>query len=184
MKRIIIIMVLLITNHTVTAQRMLPKQKGIEINSGKLLSENRDNYFVSAGLIVHSKKGNYLLYALEYSREVFPSRISEIPVETITAEAGYSLNLIANRRKSLMVNVILSAVAGYEILNRGERLLDDGSVLMNESSFVYGATGKLNVEIYLSDRFTIVASSRTKILWATSLSQIRPSVGIGLRINL
>lgn len=184
MKRIIMIIVLLLTSHTITAQRMLPQQKGIEINAGLLVLENLDNYFFNAGLIVHSKKGNYLLYSLEYSRELLSYRTSEIPVETITAEAGYSLNLISNRKRSLMFNATLSAVAGYEIFNRGERLLDDGSVLINESSFVYGAGGKLTAEIYISDRFTIIASGRTKILLNTSRNQIRPSVGIGLRINL
>lgn len=184
MKRSIIIMVLLITSQTISAQRMLPKQKGIEINSGKLFTENLDHYFINAGLIVHSKKGNYMLYALEYSRENIPYQTSEIPVESITAEAAYSFNFIANRGKSLMVNFTLSAVAGYEIINRGDHLLYDGSLLLNDSSLIYGAGGKLSIESYLSDRFTIIVSGRTKVLWNTSRNQIRPSVGIGLRINL
>ncbi|MBW8523798.1 conjugal transfer protein TraO [Chryseobacterium chendengshani] len=184
MRKFIMIMVLLIASHTISAQRMLPKQKGVEITSGLLLSENSYNYFINAGLIVHAKKGNYLLYALEYSREVIPYRTFEIPVETISAEAGYSLNLIGNRKKSLMVNTTLSAVAGYEIINRGESILNDGSVIIHKSSFVYGAAGRISAEIYLSDRFTIIASGRTKILWNTSRNQFTPSVGIGVRINL
>ncbi len=175
---------MLITNHAISAQRILPKQKGVEINSGILVSENSDNYFISAGLIVHSKKGNYLLYSLDYSREEIQYRTCKIPMETITAEAGYSLNMIGNRKKSLMINATISAIAGYEIINRDERILFDGSVIINESSLVYGAAGRLTAEFYLSDRFTLIASGRTKILWNTSQNQFTPSVGIGLRINL
>lgn len=184
MKRFIIIIVLLITNQTTSAQRMLPKQKGVEINSGILVSENSDNYFISAGLIVHSKKGNYLLYSLDYSREAIQYRTSKIPLETITAEAGYSLNMIAIGKKSVMINATISAIGGYEIVNKDKRILFDGSVIINESSFVYGAAGRLTAELYLSDRFTLIASGRTKILWNTSQNQFTPSVGIGLRINL
>ncbi|MCY0976839.1 conjugal transfer protein TraO [Chryseobacterium sp. CY350] len=163
---------------------MLPKQKGIEISSGKLLSENSDNFFLNAGLVVHSKKGNYMLYVLEYSKETVPYRTNDIAIETYFAEAGYIFNMIANNKKSLMFNVTLSAVAGYESLNRGERLLNDGSLLINESSFVYGAEGRLSVEYYLSDRFSVIASSRTKLLWNTSRDPLRASTGIGLRVNL
>lgn len=184
MKRFTIIIVLLITNQTTSAQRMLPKQKGIEINSGIVGSENPDNYFISAGLIVHSKKGNYLLYSLDYSREAIQYRTSKIPLETITAEAGYSLNMFASIQKSVMVNAIISAIAGYEIINRDRRILFDGSVIINESSLVYGAAARLSAEFYLSDRFTLIASGRTKILWNTTQNQVIPSVGIGIRINL
>jgi hypothetical protein len=184
MKKILILIWLIIMNHMISAQRLLPKQKGIEINTGKLLSENSNNYFLNAGLVVHSQKGNYMLYAMEYSKEMIPYRLKDIAVETYYAEAGYSILLIADYRKSLLLHATLSAIGGYESFNRGEQILFDGSSLNHESAFIYGAGGRLSFEVYLSDRLVMMASARTNLLWNTSRDFSRASVGIGLRINL
>lgn len=184
MKRIVILIWLLIMNNMISAQRFLPKQKGIEVNVGKLISSNPENLFVNLGLIVHSKKGNYMRYGFEYSREQIPYKVENIAVETFTAEAGYSFNLIANRKKSLLFNSSISGVAGYESVNHGNHVLQDGSLLMNESAFIYGTSGRLSMEIYLSDRFVFIASGKAKLLWNTSRNLFRPSASIGVRINL
>lgn len=184
MKKIFILIWLLIMNNMISAQRLLPKQKGIEVNVGKIISRNPENLFVNLGLIVHSKKGNYMRYGLEYCREQITYKVENIAVETITAEAGYSFNLIANRKKSLLFNSTLSGVAGYESVNHGDHVLQDGSLLMNESSFLYGAGGRLSMEIYLSDRFVLIVSGKAKLLWNTSRNLFRPSASVGVRINL
>ncbi|MBD3905381.1 conjugal transfer protein TraO [Chryseobacterium sp. C-2] len=178
-------MILLSANTTtVSAQRMLPKQKGIEVNVGLLNNNISDNYFINAGLIKHSKKGNYVIYSLEYSKNSIPYKTIDIPVENYTAEIGYSFNVIADRRKSLMFNVSFSALGGYEDVNKGEQLLYDGAKLLNKSSMIYGGSGKLSIEMYLSDRIVLIASGKTKWLWNTSLEKIRPSAGLGIRFNL
>lgn len=184
MKKLIILILLVIINGMISAQRLLPRQKGIDITTGKLLFANSDNFFLNTGLVVHSKKGNYMLYALEYARQKVPYNIDQIAIETITAEIGYSFNLVADRKKSLMFNYTLSAVAGYESFNDGDHVLKDGSLLLNESSFIYGAGGRLSMEIYVSDRFVLIASGKTKLLWNSSRDIFRPSVSLGLRINL
>lgn len=176
--------VLLLLSLTVRAQRMLPKQKGIEANFGLLFTSDSQYYFVNTGIIIHTKKGNYHSYTLEYSRDNIPYRNTEVRIESYTAEAGYSLNLIANRTRNLMINSSLSATAGYEEINKGELLLYDGARLINQSSFVYGVSGKLSMEIYLSDRIVLLTSGKLQHLWNTSLSPLRCSVGIGIRFNL
>lgn len=186
MKNLIIAFLVLLVGITATgkAQRMLPSQKGIEINVGLLNDNVSDNYFINAGLIKHSKKGNYMIYSLEYSKNLIPYKTIDIPVENYTAEIGYSFNLIGDRRKSLMLNLTFSALGGYEDVNKGEQLLYDGAKLLNESSLIYGGSGKLSIEMYLSDRIVLTASGKAKLLWNTSLENIRHSAGIGIRFNL
>lgn len=83
-----------------------------------------------------------------------------------------------------MINCSISAVGGYEQINRDKTGLPDGALLKNESSFTCGASGQLSVELYLSDRFVLLGYGKPRILWKTSLENLRPSVGLGLRINL
>lgn len=166
------------------AQRMIPKQKAIEVSSGTLLKKHHENYFVNLGLVVHAKKGNYFLYSLEYSKSINHYKTFNIPIENYLGEIGYSLTLISNRTKSLMINSSISAVGGYEQINKDETYLPDGAILRNESSFIYGASGRLSVEFYLSDRFVLLSYGKARVLWKTSLESLRPSAGLGLRINL
>lgn len=70
-----------------------------EINSGKLYFENSDNFFLNAGLIVHSKKGFYTHHALDYFREMIPHRNYQITAETYYFKAGYSFSAIGNHKK-------------------------------------------------------------------------------------
>lgn len=186
MNNLIIAFIILLsgTKTAISAQRMLPKQKGIEINVGLLNDNISDNYFINAGLIKYSKKGNYMIYNAEYSKNSISYKTTDIPVENYTAEIGYSFNFIADRRKSFLLNLTFAALGGFEEVNKGEQLLLDGSKLLNESSMIYGGSGKLSIEMYLSDRFVLIASGKTKLLWNTSLERIRPSAGLGIRFNL
>jgi hypothetical protein len=185
MKRhIFAVMLLMVGVTAVQAQRMLPKQKGLEINAGVLSNERPDqNYYLNIAMTVYGKNGNYQLWALEYNHEYTSYRDFTIPLETYFAEGGYSLQLLGDYRKTITLNAALTGVAGYETINRGKDLLYDGAVINNEEGFVYGAGGRLSLETYLSNRFVLLVQGKAKMLWGTSKEQFRPSAGLGLRFN-
>ncbi|MBW3522891.1 conjugal transfer protein TraO [Chryseobacterium sp. NKUCC03_KSP] len=167
------------------AQRLIPKLKAIELNAGLLLNNSTNkNYFISTGLTIQAGKGNYSFFGFEYLRESKNYKTVAIPIDTYIAEAGYSLNLLADRNKNILVNFSISAVAGFENINKAEELLFDGAMILNESNFVYGAGGKISVEVYVSDRLVLVPHIKTKVLWNISRDLFRPSAGFGIRINL
>lgn len=184
MRGLICIIVLLLSNSIVKAQRMIPKQKAVEVSTGTLLKKHHENYFLNIGLVVYAKKGNYFLFSLEYSKSLTDYKTFKIPLENYLGEIGYSLNLISNRTKSLIINSSISVIGGYEQINRDETDLSDGALLRNESSFIYGASGRLSVELYLSDTLVLLGYGKARVLWNTSLENLKPSVGFGLRINL
>lgn len=177
----VVLVMLCIT--VVQAQRMLPKQKGVEINAGMLSKEISDNYYLNLTLTVNGKNGNYWIYGAEYTHQLSAYRDVRIPLETYTGEVGYSLQLLGDIRKTISLNAGLTAVAGYETINRSETMLPDGSTILDSDNFVYGTGGRLSLETYLSDRFVLLLQGRTKVLWGTDLKQFRPSTGIGLRFN-
>jgi hypothetical protein len=185
MKKYIYTVMLILVGITVAqAQRMLPKQKGIELNAG-ILSKDKigDDYYLNIGMTVNGKNGNYQLWALEYTHQYHDYKDIRIPQETFTAEAGYSFFLLGDARKNFTLNLGITGVVGYESINRGEPMLYDGAKILSEDNFIYGAGGRITFETYLSDRFVLVFAGRTKVLWGTDLQQFRPSAGVGLRFN-
>ncbi|WP_444660051.1 conjugal transfer protein TraO [Flavobacterium columnare] len=59
------------------AQRMLPKQKGLEVNVG-VLSDDKigKDYYINVAMTVNGKNGNYQLWALEYMHQcLYPKRL-------------------------------------------------------------------------------------------------------------
>src|SRR5690554_7308212 len=185
MKKYIYTVMLILMTITVTqAQRMLPKQKGLEISTGVLSDDKIGNdYYISLGMTVNGKNGNYQLWALEYTHQYHNYKDLRIAQETYTAEGGYSLFLLGDARKNIALNAAITGVVGYETINRGEAMLYDGAKILNEDNFIYGAGGRLSFETYLSDRFVIVLQGRTKVLWGTDMQQFRPTAGLGLRFN-
>ncbi len=185
MKKYIYTVMLILMAITVTqAQRMLPKQKGLEVSTG-ILSDDKigNDYYINVAMTVNGKNGNYQLWALEYTHQYHDYKTLQIPQETYTAEGGYSLFLLGDARKNITVNAGLTGVVGYESINRGEAILDDGAKIVSEDNFIFGAGGRLTFETYLSDRFVLILQGRTKVLWGTDLRQFRPSAGVGLRFN-
>lgn len=183
-KYIYTVMLVLIGITTAQAQRMLPKQKGLEISTGILSNDKIGNdYYISAAMTVNGKNGNYQLWAMEYTHQYHDYKDLDIPQETYSAEGGYSFFLLGDARKNITLNFAITGVVGYETINQGETMLYDGAKILSEDNFIYGAGGRLTFETYLSDRFVLLLQGRTKMLWGTDLQQFRPSAGVGLRFN-
>ncbi|MEC3880279.1 conjugal transfer protein TraO [Parapedobacter sp. 10938] len=184
MKKYIFAMALAISSMaTAQAQRMIPGQKGLEIGTGILSKEFRDHYYLNMALTINGKNGNYRIGGLEYSYRLAHYKDLRIPMETYTGEVGYSFLLWGDYRRTIALYAGLTAVAGYESINRGKNLLSDGARILDENSFIYGAGGRLSLETYISDRFVFLLQGRSKIFWGTDLKQLRPSAGVGLRFN-
>lgn len=168
----------------VQAQRMLPKQKGLEIHTGTLSGDSpgRD-YYLSIGLTVNGRNGNYRLWALEYTHQYSRYNELRIPRETYSMEGGYSFYLLGAMRKNISLNAAITGAIGYETINRGNDILYDGAKILNEEHFIYGVGGKLSLETYLTDHFVLLFQIRANMFWGTSLEQLRPSAGLGLRYN-
>ncbi|SHM90280.1 conjugal transfer protein TraO [Flavobacterium chilense] len=183
-KYIYTVMLVLMGIIVAQSQRMLPKQKGLEVNAG-ILSDNKigNDYYINIGMTINGKNGNYQLWALEYTYQYHLYNELRIPQETYTVEGGYSFFLLGDARKNITLNVGITGVVGYESINQGETMLDDGAKIVSEDNFIYGAGGRLTFETYLSDRFVLVLQGRTKVLWGTDMKQFRPSAGVGIRFN-
>lgn len=165
------------------AQRLLPGQKGLELSAGIVSGRKpmHDFLFARVGMTINKRKGNYQFLAVEYNHKKKVFETIGIPIETYTLEGGYILYVLGDWRKTFSVNLGLFAVGGYEVINKSNKLLSNGALILNDDRFVYGGGMNLSIETYLGDRVIILLRGHAKYLLGTSVEHVRPGLGLGIR---
>ena len=167
------------------AQRCLPKMQGIEVRAnmadGFNLGGNDGGYSLSAALSTYTKGGNKWVFGGEYLLKNKPYKEKKIPVAQFTAEGGYYLKVLSDARKMLFVYAGASALAGYEMVNWGDKVLHDGAMLHDKDAFIYGGALTIDVEFYVADRIALLANLRERCLWGNSTGHFHTQFGVGVK---
>lgn len=93
-------------------------------------------YHIGAACSVYTKNANRWVLGEEYLEKRYNYKDIKIPIQQFTAEGGYYLNFLSDRRKTFFLSLGLSALAGYETSNRDKKLLPDGSTWLDKDCFV------------------------------------------------
>lgn len=172
------------------AQRCLSKMKGIRLTAGMAdgfyakSASNNTGYTFGASLATYTKGGHQWMFGTEYLRRYHSYRDSRIPVEQFTGEGGFFLGVLSDGSKTFFLSAGVSALAGYETVNGGKKLLFDGSMLRNKDGFLYGGAVTLQAETYLTDRLVLLLYGRERCLWGGSTERFHAQYGVGLKIML
>ena len=189
MKRIcciISLFALCLTFNQAHAQRCLPGMKGLQVTGGMAdgvhwNSKSDFAYYFGAALSTYTKKGNKWVFGGEYLLKNNPYKDGKIPVAQFTAEGGYYFKILSDARKIVFVYAGASALAGYESVNWGEKVLHDGSTLHDRDSFIYGGALTLDVEFYVADRIALLANLRERCLWGGDTKKFHTQWGVGVK---
>ena len=189
MKKHIFIMMLFalcLTSFQAHAQRYLPGMKGLQVTAGMAdgVHWNAGSdfaYHIGAAYSVYTKNANRWVIGGEYLHKKYDYKDMRIPVEQFTAEGGYYLKFLSDPTKTVFLSVGGSALAGYETVNWGDRMLFDGSTLLAKDVFVYGGAITLELEAYLTDRIVLLAGIRERVLWGSSLDLFTTQFGLGVK---
>ena len=167
------------------AQRCLPKMQGIEVRAnmadGFNPGGNDGGYSIGTALSTYTKGGNKWVFGGEYLLKNKPYKEEKIPVAQFTAEGGYYLKVLSDARKMLFVYAGASALAGYETVNWGDKVLPDGALLRDKDAFIYGGALTLDVEFYVADRIALLANLRERCLWGNSTGHFHTQFGLGVK---
>lgn len=172
------------------AQRLLPGMRGIQVTSGMVdgfyssSTRSETGYYFGAAIATYAKHGDKWVFGGEYLARYHPYKDSRLPVAQFTAEGGYYLNVLSDPSKTFFLSLGGSAVAGYETINWGDKLLFDGSTLENRDRFVYGGAITLEVEAYLTDRVVLLFTGRERILFGSDMTKFHAQFGVGLRFMI
>ena len=165
------------------AQRCLPKMQGIEVRAnmadGFNPGGNDGGYSFGAALSTYTKGGNKWVFGGEYLLKNNPYKDGKIPVAQFTAEGGYYFKILSDARKIVFVYAGASALAGYESVNWGEKVLHDGSTLHDRDGFIYGGARTLGGEFFGGDRIGLVAHPRGRCLGGGDPRVVHTPRGVG-----
>jgi len=172
------------------AQRALPGMRGLELRGGMAdgfhssAHRNETGYYFGAAMAVYAKNANKWVFGGEYLNRWYPYNEGRIPVAQFTGEGGYYFKFLADGSKTVLFSLGGSALAGYETVNWGNKLLPDGATIRNRDAFLYGGAITLEVETYLSDRIVLLLTGRERILWGSTTGRFHTQFGVGLKFMI
>ena len=171
------------------AQRLLPRQTGVEITAGVPVIQNEkliqpETFTVGVSFNRYLKAENYTFLSALYERQNLTYGKAPVPLSDALLLAGYMHPLLSDGGKNAFVYAGFSALAGYEELNRGESVLPDGAELLDRSRLVGGGGLHLRAELFLSDHLLFVVGGRGLFLFGSDVYPFRPAISAGFRINL
>ena len=118
------------------AQRCLPGMQGIEVKAamtdGFRMGGNDGGHSFGAFLSTYTKNGNKWSLGGEYLLKNSPYNDVKIPVAQFTAEGGYHFKVLSDARKIVFLYAGVSALAGYETVNWGDKVPACASVVFGE----------------------------------------------------
>ncbi len=170
------------------AQRLIPKQRGIEVlGSVPLIKGEKlftgDNFGIGISLTRYLKRENYTFVGVEYEQQKMPYRSYNVKLKDALLQVGYMHPVLSDRGKNVFLYGGISALGGYEQLNEDKKLLPDGATLLDRSRFVYGGAVHGSVEVFLTDRVLFLVKAQGRFLFGTDVHRFRPAVSAGLRFN-
>ena len=173
----------------VQAQRLVPSQKGLEVSAsvpivkGKSLFK-QDDFGLTLSLSHDLKHGKYTFVSAGYEQQALSYRSYQVPLRDYLVQMGYAYPLLSDKGKNVFFYLGTSAVAGYEDINKGEKLLPDGAKLLDGSRWVYGAGLHTSVEFFITDRIIVGGKAQLRYLFNSDVHRLRPTLSLGLRYQL
>lgn len=171
------------------AQRLLPKQQGIEVFASVPLIKgekvfSKEQWGAGVSLTKYLKRASYAFLLAEYEELRLAYCGYEVPMRDVLLQLGYMQPLLSDRGKNIFTCLGLSALGGYEELNEEKSSLPDGATLLDRSRLVYRGAVHSSIECFLSDRLLLILKAQGRLLLGSDLHRFRPALALGLRFNL
>lgn len=187
MYRIIIISLLCLTViGQAQAQRYFPKLIGIQLKAGTVDGFNLkkgDKQACSFGVAVntYTNNGHQWVFGAEYLEKKHSYKDILIPVQQYTLDIGYYHTLLSDPSKTVFLTGGISGMTGYEQVNKGKKLLFDGSTIENEDKFLGGGALTLEIETFVSDRVILTLTARERALFGSTTGNFHFQCSAGIR---
>ena len=173
----------------VQAQRLVPSQKGLEVSASVPIVKGKslfkpDDFGLTLSLSHYLKLGKYTFVSAGYEQQALSYRSYQVPLRNYLVQMGYAHPLLSDKGKNVFFYLGASAVAGYEDINKSEKLLPDGAKLLDGSRWVYGAGLHTSVELFITDRIIVGGKAQLRCLFNSDVHRLRPTLSLGLRYQL
>lgn len=171
------------------AQRLIPKQTGIEMMGGVPIIKGeklfaKDNFGMGVAITRYLGRANYAFISAEYEQQSLSYRSYSVPMRDVLLQIGYMQPILSDRGKNIFGYLGISTLCGYEELNEDKKLLPDGATLLDRSRFVYGGAVHGSVELFLTDKVLFIIKAQGRLLFGSDVHRFRPALSAGFKFNL
>lgn len=170
------------------AQRCLPGMSAVEVRAdmvnGFYTGNSRDcGYNIGVFYsVIKGNNANTWSFGGEYLQTYKPyGEKGRIPVAQFTGEVGYNLHIVSDYSQTFHLYGGVSALAGYETVNQGERLLKDGATIGAKDAFIYGGALTVAADVFLSDRFILGAHVRERFVFGNDTGHFLTQFGVHVK---
>lgn len=118
-----------------------------------------------------------------FSQETIDPGIT-IPYNNFLLNIGYYTPLVKSSNNAITLAVGGGASFGYELVNNNEPNLSNGSLLLSESGFVIGGLVGLDLDVFLSDKLSLLVPLEAFYHLNSDLGSSMFFAGLGLRYYL
>ena len=175
---------------TIRAQRCLPGQRELQFTAGTVNGFNMNpqskefDFHAGMALSGYAKNFNRWQFGVDYLEKGFLYKYNSIPQAQFTVDAGYFLNVLSDFRKTFFISIGASAVGGYETVYWGKKVLFDGATITDKDGFLYGGALTLEAEVYLTNRFALLAGVKERFLTGSSIGTLNTLFSVGIKFSI
>jgi hypothetical protein len=152
----------------------------LELSSGIV----EDGYGINAGYNYYLNRFRYIQGAVFLSFAEDNQQGFSVPYNNFTLNIGYFNNIIEALNRKFTASLGAGPVVGYEIINNGEQELSTGALVNNSSEFIYGGFVGAELDLYLSESFSIIGKANQYYHPSSDLGQFAFFGGVGIRYIL
>lgn len=143
-----------------------------------------DGYGMTLNFNYYVSRTDYVQGAVYASFSKENQRQFEIPFDIFTTNFGYYKRVYGSLRETYIINLGVGAVMGYEVVNNGVSLLNNGAIIDSKTNFIYGAFGSVELEIPVTNKWSFLAKYNQFYHKNSDLGELTLFVGGGIRFFL
>ena len=187
MKKVLLITILYLTIvGQMQAQRYFHGSAGVQVRAGlvdgfHMTKGDKQAYSFGLSMNVYTRNANQWVFGAEYLEKKIAYKDILLPIQQYTIDVGYYHTLYVLPSHTFYLLAGVSGMGGYEQVNRGKKILFDGSSIENEDHLLGGGALTLELESFLSDNFIFTITARERMLFGSTTGKFHFQLSLGLK---
>lgn len=107
----------------------------------------------------------------------------EIPIDVYSLQAGFNkmIPYISSKDNKFLTTIGIGGSFGYENVNYGNERLDNGVIINDGSSFLYGLYGVLEADLSITDNWSIITNYTHFYHFSSEVNKSKFMIGAGVK---
>ncbi len=140
---------------------------------------------ISINYDYHTSRAGFVQGGIYYSSNKAEVKESfKVSYNTFNVNIGYITNIYTSRQENTKLNIGGGGLIGYEEVNHGNGLLENGALLLDRSKFIYGGFALVELDIYINNDISLVLRLNEYYHVNSDLGAFTPFAVVGVRYFL